>query len=69
MVHTGMIQNNNKVILDGMVLNISPMNKEQAVGAIDAYYIKSHGYCIVKLLSLPYKMNERTIVYGQIFNE
>ena len=48
-------EKNHKVILDEMVKYIYLVIKEQVIGAINEDDMKSHGYYILKLLSLNYK--------------
>ena len=51
----GRVWKNHKVILDEMVKYIYLVIKEQVIGAINEDDMKSHGYYILKLLSLNYK--------------
>ena len=58
-----------KVIIDGMVQNISLMLKVKSIGIINEYGTNLHGYYIIKLISLMYTLNGRKIDYGNILNE
>ena len=61
-------RNIHKVIFDGMVYNISDMIKGGSIDSINIYYMKSHVYYIVKLLSFQYTLHELKIFYVPIFN-
>ena len=59
---------NHKVVLDGIVRNISLTIKDKSIGSIDVYDINSNGYYMVKLLLFTYKLHEITTADGHVLN-